>query len=222
MIIESPNSISDQVYEYLKSQILQDEIDPGMRLTQEKVAEAVNTSRTPVREAFRRLEQEGLVERVPQGGVRVTSVDPESVAKKFDVREALEVYAIGLACERATPEWIAELESIRDQADALLRQNDLKPSEKIKRFFDLNTTFHDTIYDASGNPYLIRMIRQFRQMVLPLRAMGLRDDSTWTQVWTEHSRLIRYLKSGKKQAAMQCVSEHIKNAAIYVSSVIDV
>jgi DNA-binding GntR family transcriptional regulator len=101
--LEPPNSISDQIYERLKKQILHGEIEPGERLMQNQVAENLRASRTPVREAFRRLEQDGLVERVPQGGVRVTSLDTETIQQVFGIRNVLEAYAIEMACDRITP-----------------------------------------------------------------------------------------------------------------------
>ncbi|MCF8106412.1 MAG: GntR family transcriptional regulator [Desulfohalobiaceae bacterium] len=221
IIIDTPKSISDQVYEYLKSQIISDQISSSERLTQEKVAEEINTSRTPVREAFRRLEQDGLVERLPQGGIRVTTVDPESISHKFGVREALEAYAIELACDQISESTIAELEEIKRQAYELLEQANLKRSQKIKRLFDLNTTFHETIYEATGNPYLIKEIQQIRQMVLVMRALGLRDDSTWIEVWKEHGELIEFLREKDKEAAVNCLRRHIRNAASYVISMIN-
>ena len=218
MVIEPPKSIADQIYEHLKSAILGGSIEPGERLTQEKVAEELQTSRTPVREAFRRLEQEGLVERLPQGGVRVTSIDQESIAHIFGVRQALERYAIELACDRITEAEIARLEGISHQADTLFAKNNVNASEKLKLFFDLNTSFHDTIYEATGNPILIKIIQDMRQLVLRMRATSLRDDSTWRQTWAEHNLLLQHLRAGNKKAAVRCICEHIQKAASYVAS----
>ncbi len=128
MVIEPPKSISDQIYEHLKARILYGEIHPGERLAQEKVAEQLQISRMPVREAFRRLEQDGLVERLPQGGVRVTPVTMETIRHVFGVRTALEAYAIELACDRISEEAIAELENIKGQALEVLKQNTLDQS----------------------------------------------------------------------------------------------
>lgn len=218
MVIEPPKSIADQIYEHLKSAILGGSIEPGERLNQEKVAEELKTSRTPVREAFRRLQQEGLVERLPQGGVRVTSIDMESIAHIFGVRQALERYAIELACDRISEDEIAQLENISQRADTLFAKDNLSASEKLKLFFDLNTTFHETIYEATGNPFLIKVIQNMRQLVLRMRATGLRDDSTWRQTWAEHNLLLQHLRARNKEAAVRCICEHVQNAASYVTS----
>jgi DNA-binding GntR family transcriptional regulator len=219
MVIEPPKSISDQIYEYLKARILYGEIEPGERLAQEKVAEQLQISRMPVREAFRRLEQDGLVERLPQGGLRVTPITMETISHVFGIRAALEAYAIELACDRISDPAIAELENIKSQALEVLKQNTLHQSEKLKKFFDLNTAFHDTIYEATGNSYLMKIILQLRNLVLRMRAIGLREDSTWIQVWEEHGQLLDTLKRKDKEAASRCIRQHIANAASYVTSV---
>jgi DNA-binding GntR family transcriptional regulator len=87
-------SIADQIYESLKSSIISAELKGGDRLFEAKVAESYQASRTPVREAFRRLEQDSLVERVAQGGVRVTQVTRKTVEDLFGIRTVLEEYAI--------------------------------------------------------------------------------------------------------------------------------
>ena len=115
--LEPPNSISDQIYERLKQQILHGEIEPGERLMQNQVAETLKASRTPVREAFHRLEQDGLVERVPQGGVRVPRLELQIVQDVFGIRKVLEAYAIELACDRITVEEVlkAAEEKLRER-----------------------------------------------------------------------------------------------------------
>jgi DNA-binding GntR family transcriptional regulator len=191
--LEPPNSISDQIYERLKQQILRGEIEPGERLMQNQVAESLKASRTPVREAFRRLEQDGLVERIPQGGVRVTRLDIETIQDVFGIRKVLEAYAIELACDRITGEEIVSLRRLLNQARDLLSSGNLGMEAKINRLFELNSEFHNTIYRASGNSYLMGMINSLRNIVARLRLLGLRADRTWSRAWDEHAQLIGLL-----------------------------
>jgi len=211
--LEPPNSISDQIYERLKKQILHGEIEPGERLMQNQVAESLKASRTPVREAFRRLEQDGLVERVPQGGVRVTPLDHETIQEVFGIRKVLEAYAIELACDRITAEEIASLKRLVSQARELLSSHELGMEMKIKRLFRLNSQFHDTIYRASGNSYLMGMINSLRNIVGRLRLLGLRADSTWSRAWDEHAQLIELLERKDKGSAVRLVQTHLVNGA---------
>ena len=210
--LEPPNSISDQIYERIRQQILHGEIEPGERLMQNQVAENLRASRTPVREAFRRLEQDGLVERVPQGGVRVTRLDIEAIQEVFGIRNVLEAYAVELACGRITAEEIGALKQLVNQAGELLSSGELGRETKIKRLFELNSQFHDTIYRASGNSYLMGMINSLRFIVGRLRFLGLRADSTWSRAWDEHAQLIGLLEKKDKESAARLLKTHLVNA----------
>jgi DNA-binding GntR family transcriptional regulator len=210
--LEPPHSISDQIYERLKQQILHGEIEAGERLMQSQVAETLRASRTPVREAFRRLEQDGLIERVPQGGVRVTRLDIEAIQEVFGIRNVLEAYAVELACGRITAEEIGLLKRLVNQAGDLLSSGELVREPKIKRIFELNTQFHDIIYRASGNSYLIGMINSLRFIVGRLRFLGLRADSTWSRAWNEHDQLIGLLEKKDQESAARLLKTHLVNA----------
>lgn len=220
--LEPPNSISDQIYKRLKQQILHGEIQPGERLMQIQVAETLRASRTPVREAFRRLEQDGLVERVPQGGVRVTCPDTETIQEVFGIRKVLETYAIELACDRITPQEIAALKRLSSQAQELLSSHDLGSEAKINRFFELNSQFHDTIYQASGNSYLMGMINSLRSIVSRLRFLGLRTgiraDSTWLRAWDEHAQMVGFLEKRDRESAIRLTQTHLLNGVSDVLS----
>jgi DNA-binding GntR family transcriptional regulator len=210
--LEPPNSISDQIYERIRQQILHGDIEPGERLMQNQVAENLRASRTPVREAFRRLEQDGLVERVPQGGVRVTHLDIEAIQEVFGIRNVLEAYAVELACGRITAEEIGALKQLVNQAGELLSSGEVGRETKIKRLFELNSQFHDTIYRASANSYLMGMINSLRFIVGRLRFLGLRADSTWSRAWDEHSQLIGLLEKKDKESAARLLKTHLVNA----------
>ncbi len=210
--LEPPHSISDQIYERLKKQILYGEIEAGERLMQNQVAENLRASRTPVREAFRRLEQDGLVERVPQGGVRVTHLDREAIQEVFGIRNVLEAYAVELACGRITGEETDSLKRLVRQAGELLSSGEPGRERKIKRLFELNTQFHDIIYRASGNAYLIGMINSLRFIVGRMRFLGLRADSTWSRAWDEHGQLIGLLERKDKESAARFMKTHLANA----------
>jgi DNA-binding GntR family transcriptional regulator len=216
--LEPPNSISDQIYERVKQKILLGEIEPSERLMQNQVAESLNASRTPVREAFRRLEQDGLVERVPQGGVRVTRIDLDTIQNVFGIRKVLEAYAVELACDRITGEEISALKRLMSQARETLKSPELGLETKLKKLFELNSQFHDTIYRAADNAFLLGIINNLRNIVRRMRYMGLRADSTWDQVWEEHSRLIECLETKNREAAVGLIQEHLVNAASYVEA----
>jgi DNA-binding GntR family transcriptional regulator len=210
--IRPPNSIPDQIYRYILERIQTGEIEAGDRLIETQLAESFETSRTPVREAFRRLEQSGIVERLPQGGVRVTPVTIETAEEIFGIRGLLEPYAIELACERITREDIQRLKQIRTLAEDFIKSTTVEREEKIRQLFKLNTQFHDIINLATGSSYLIKLINELRDIVLRLRAMGLRRNSTWRATWQEHGQLIEFLETRNKEKASELMKKHVEHA----------
>src|SRR4030042_6022871 len=214
--LEPPHSISDQTYEYLKQKILIGDIEPGERLMQIQVAETLKTSRTPVRDAFRRLEQDGLVKRLPQGGVRTTLIDSKTVNEVLGLRNVLEAYAVELACDRITPEEISILRRLMRQAKEILESKEVDRETKIKNWLELYSNFHDTIYRATENSYLLDFIKNLRNIVRRLRYLGLRADHTWIQVWEEHAQLINFLELRDKESAIALIKKHLVSAAMHV------
>ena len=212
MKIKPPNSIPDQIYEYLLERIQIGEIESGDRLIETHVAESFETSRTPVREAFRRLEQTGIVERLPQGGVRVTPVTVETAEEIFDIRGLLEPHAVRLSCERITSEDIQKLRQIETLAWDLIKSTTIEKEEKIKQVFKLNTQFHDIIYLSTGSSYLVKLINGLRDIVLRLRAVGVRRNSAWRTAWQEHGQLIEFLEARNKEKASELMKKHVENA----------
>ncbi len=218
MKIQPRNSIADQVYDLIMERIQSGEIASGERLIETQVADSLETSRTPVREAFRRLEQDGIVERVPQGGVQVTQVTLTTVRQIFGIRVRLEPYAVELACNAITDEDIHQLKTIRNQAIDLIETENFSREQKIRRLFELNTQFHDVIYQATGNRHLYKLINNLRYMVLRVRAVGLQEESAWRNSWDEHNQLIGHLVRRDKKAASRLITRHIEAAASHAAS----
>ena len=217
-LVHPPKSIADQIYDLLKKKILNSEIHPGERLMQEEVAKAFNASRTPIRHAFHLLEKDGLVERLPQNSVRITRLDLETIKDLFAIRGVLEAYGVELACERIQPKAIETLRSIREQAVQMLESSSIPRETKLRHIFELNSLFHETIYQSTNSRYLMDLISNLRNTVLRLRALGVRKDGSWRQAWNEHSRLIDYLERRDKKAAGRLMRRHLANAMSHVLS----
>jgi DNA-binding GntR family transcriptional regulator len=211
--LEPYRSIADQIYESLKNNIINGEVMPGEHLSEAELASTFSASRTPVREAFLRLEQDHLVERVAQAGVRVPVINRESIEDLYSMRAVLEAYAIELACERITPEEITTMKQIRAQAFELLKSSESSRDYVLKRFLELNSLFHETIYQATGSQFLIKVINNLRAIVMSMRAKSIQADQAWQEVWDEHSRLVEHLERGEKESAVQLIKEHVANAA---------
>ena len=217
VIVDPAKSIADQIYETLKNAIIRGEIEPNQRLFEVEVAKIFSASRTPVREAFRRLEQDGIAERLAQGGIRVPQLDEQAIQDLFNLRAILEAHAIELASACITAEEIAYLKQIRAQAKELLTSSDIRQDFTLNRFFDLNSMFHDTIYNATRSKFLIKVLSNIRAMVLSMRTMSIRLDSI-REVWDEHSRLIDHLERKEKTAAVRLIKQHLSRTARQVLS----
>ena len=219
MPIRPALSIADQVYERTREKILNGTLKPGQRLHELDVAKSAQTSRTPVREAFRRLEQDGLIERTPRGGVRIIHLDWETIKDLYELRAVLETHAIELACQRISSEQIIALKRTKAQAMELLNTEDIKQEDLLSDFLELNTEFHDTIYKSTGSRFLIKIINQLRGVMLAMRSVSLQAERGPHRSWEDHNRLIQHLEKRDAEAARKLIQKHIENAAMEALSV---
>jgi len=148
-INKTANSV---VYETLRGQILEGLIFPGAWLREQDMVEQFNVSRTPIREALRRLESEELIEIVPYRGARVPTLSPDDFREDYTVRAALEGFAIELAVSQISDEMLEVLVKMSEHMDELLDEGNLKA------FLEVNRQFHMTMYKESGSPRLVSLI----------------------------------------------------------------
>ncbi len=215
MELRPPKSISDQIYEHLKERIIHSQFAPGQRLVEAKVAKELSVSRTPVREGFLRLEQDGLVERLPQGGVVVRVFGDRELRELYGIRLTLETYALELACEKITPEVLAELRGLAGEARRLVGDEAVSLTRKQEVLFHLNTRFHETIYASAENVHLGKFINDIKSLVLRFRSITIRDHQNWLVVWQEHEALIDALERRDKKACAGILAGHIGSAVSY-------
>lgn len=159
---KSVPSARERTYEHLKSVILSGRFRPGERLAEEHLAEELGVSRTPVREALHKLEQEGLIEPLESRGFCIPQDSPEEVEDLFDLRTVLEGYTLRLICERVTDGQIKMLDALIEKSDDALRR------ERLDEVFHWNTQFHDTLHD------LVADKRRFHSLIVNMRKYVLR------------------------------------------------
>ena len=133
-------SVREKTYDYLKSNILSGRFVQGERLTEEHLAEELGVSRTPVREALHKLEQDGLIEPLESRGFCIPKDSVEEIEDLFELRAVLEGYTLKIICERIADEQISKLEGIIEKASNALRR------KRIDEVFQWNTQFHDTLH----------------------------------------------------------------------------
>jgi DNA-binding GntR family transcriptional regulator len=162
-----PPTIREEVYKILRQKILTGEAPPGTKLIEVKLAQEINTSRTPVREALHKLEMENLVESIPRVGYVVRKIGTQDVDEICEIRFSLESLAAKWASEKITSNQLARLEEIISETDRAIRLNETTP------VIDLDTEFHDIICHASGSKRLIVMSQTLRDHMLWFRIKGL-------------------------------------------------
>lgn len=197
--------LRDVVFNTLRQAILRGELKPGERLMEIALSNRLGVSRTPVREAIRMLEQEGLVIMVPRKGAQVAQITERDLTDVLEVRLGLEELAVRFACERITDEELEELkqalrgfEKSMDEADlGVLAEADVK--------------FHEIIYRATHNERLVQIINNIREQMYRYRIEYLKDVESRKMLVEEHYAIWEALKRRDKESAVRQICEHIVN-----------
>lgn len=203
LLYEGGPSRAERVHSILRLEIIEGTLPPGTRLSELAIADELGVSRTPVREALRLLEQEGLVVRQRGHGLFVAELTRKEAAEIIGMRSVLEGYAAGLAADRITP---LELEKIRlahKDAEEAIALGD------VSRLVKANTTFHDTINEASHAPRCVAMIAELRDWVLRYRAEALADEEARRRSFEQHAEILTALEEGDAQKTEQLMRVHI-------------
>ena len=148
--------LRDVVFKTLREAILKGDLAPGERLMEIKLANQLGVSRTPIREAIRKLELEGLVVMVPRKGAEVAKITEQDLRDVLEVRASLEELAISLACERITDEKIAELKDALEQFRTVIKGKD------VTKIAQMDVAFHDVIFEATQNARLVQMVNNIK------------------------------------------------------------
>jgi DNA-binding GntR family transcriptional regulator len=208
-------SSSDIAYRELKSWILMGEIPLGMRLGEERIAERLSLSRTPVREAFLRLYAERFLERHPEGGYRINHPTARSMQELYELRKALELYAIRKTIESPVEETQAILEDIRNDWMAL----EADAPELDPDFVLLDEDFHRRLAEASGNAELVEALRRVGERIRPVRThdflMTGRIDATIAQ----HLAIVGAAIEGSLEAET-LLEQHISESQGFVEAAV--
>ncbi|MFI9830572.1 GntR family transcriptional regulator [Streptomyces sp. NPDC051913] len=198
--IEPLGAVRERVLAALRQEIIAGGLRPGDRLVERELAERFGVSRVPVREAIRALVAEGFVHFETPRRIVVRRLTPQDVQELFELREALEVYAAGLAASRATPEDLAEVEQLLDRAAAATEAGD---AETIT---DVNSLLHDRIVAMAGNSLLIEALEPVAGR---LRWMTRRNEE-WPQLLVEHRELYEAIASGDPERARAHALAHVR------------
>lgn len=206
--------LRDVVFNTLREAILKGDLKPGERLMELQLAAQLGVSRTPIREAIRMLEQEGLAVTVPRKGAEVAKMTLKGMEDVLEIREALDILACQLACVRITEEQLVLLaEKKRGFEDSLKTGN-------VKAIAEADVNFHDVIYDATGNPKLVNMLNNLREQIYRYRVEYLKKEENYPILIKEHNDIYQSLVKRNQDEATESICVHVKNQAIAVKEVI--
>ena len=191
-------------YQYLVSKMQSGELISGMSVTEQGVADELGISRTPAREALRRLEVDGLVVSEPRFGMRVKELGYTETLELYEAREALEMAAVGICAEKISGIEIAELEILQEQMAGSVGD----PS----RMASLNYAFHKALLNAAKNRYLTMSFEAIHKTLAILGATTLANTERAEESLIEHQDLIECLKLRDKEGARTIMGRHLSNA----------
>ena len=199
--------LRDVVFNTLRQAILRGELKPGERLMELKLANKLGVSRTPIREAIRKLELEGLVIMCPRKGAEVAEITEDNLRDVLEVRGALEELAVELACERIEKADIAKLRRAAENFSAVLTDDD------ITKIAEADVAFHDIIYNATNNRRLIQLLNNIREQMYRYRVEHLKRKECYEQLIKEHHDMISAIEEGNKERAVELTRSHIGGQA---------
>lgn len=199
-------SLVEQIAASLRNAVLDGSLKPGERLRQERLAADLGVSRTPLREAMRKLEEEGFIQILPSKGAQVATLDPTEQAAAYEVREVLDGLAARLASSRIRPEQADELRSVVETM-AVQAEGDVPDN-----WHTANLRFHQIIYEASGNAPLLRMFPQTRMTELANPTTSELYPSRRELSLDEHRTICEAILAGDGERAEATARRHMRSA----------
>jgi DNA-binding GntR family transcriptional regulator len=197
--------LREVIFDTLREAIITGELKPGERLMEVKLAEKMGVSRTPVREAIRMLELEGLVDMLPRKGAHVAELSVKDIMDVLEVRAAMDSLATRLAAERISDEEIKELKQIQVQFISYTEK------ENLQGIIKKDVEFHELIYHASRNDRLLQISNNLREQIQRFRVIYLKDYSSPGNLIKEHEDICNAISVRNKEMAQKYAQVHINN-----------
>lgn len=202
--------LRDVVFITLRQAILKGELAPGERLMEIRLANMLGVSRTPIREAIRKLELEGLVVMIPRRGAEVAGISEKCLRDVLEVRRSLEELAMDLAVQRMDSGRMEDLERAQAEFVEAISASDLI------RIAQADENFHDVIYAGTENEKLVQMLNNLRDQMYRYRLEYIKDTGKRQILKVEHERMMDALRHRDRELAKRTAREHIDNQEITI------
>ena len=199
----SRRGLHDQAAAHLRTLLIEGQIAPGAKLNERELAEALQVSRTPLREAIKMLAAEGLVELLPNRGAIAVELTEADVLSTFEMMAGLEAMSGELAAQRITDAELAEIRAMHFEMLAAYTRRDLSA------YYRLNSKIHSAINQAAKNSVLTATYNQVNARLQALRFRSNQDEAKWKQAMAEHGRMIDALGKRDAGAMRKVMAEHL-------------
>lgn len=209
--------LREVVFMTLRRQILRGELKPGERLMEISLANKLGVSRTPIREAIRMLEHEGLVVMVPRRGAHVAEITRQELNDVLEIRKTLEVLAIQRACANMTDRDVRQLREAEEAFAILVERKDAD----ITALGEADEHFHDIIYQGTNNRRLIQILNNLREQMYRFRVEYLKDIDIRQMLVREHDAIVKALEIRDTEEAVRLVTMHIDNQYRAINKALD-
>lgn len=207
--LEKQKNISENIYDILSKAIIFGKFKAGQTINGSFIAKKMGVSRTPLREAFKRLEQEGWIESVSNGRKRVKKTSLEQAIEIYDIRSVLGPYLIELVCKNITDDELEKLEKIIEEGISCLHSD---KDNKLGKVLNINKKFSMQLYKSAGNKSLCAILSFFYDNILHYRISNLRNVAYEKRSVDEHREILKALKKRDVVLAKKIVRNHIEIA----------
>ncbi len=204
--LDSYQPLREVVCESLREAIRKGVLKPGERLMEIQLSEELGVSRTPVREAIRKLELEGYVVMMPRRGTYVASMSIRDVNEIFEIRTALESLSNGLAAERITDEELEQLQRLIVMIGGYVKDGN------IDKIVETDIEFHELLYKAARNNRLVGIISNLREQLTRFRTLSMSHPGRLEATLDEHRVIVEAIAQGDVKAAQQAAERHMENS----------
>ena len=211
MTVNEYMPLRDVVFYTLRQAILKGEMAPGERLMEIQLAKKLGVSRTPIREAIRKLELEGLVIMIPRKGAEVAGITEKALRDVLEVRRSMEELAMELAVARMQEKDIKALEAARIEFREALNTSDMI------RIAQADEKFHDVIYAGTYNDKLVQILNNLRDQIYRYRLEYIKDTGKRQLILIEHENILNAVKTRNVELGKRAMREHIDNQEITIS-----
>lgn len=207
--------LRDIVFKSLREAIITGDLKPGERLMEIKLANEMGVSRTPVREAIRKLELEGLVIVTSRKGAEVAPINEKDLKEVLEIRKALESLSVTLACKNVTKDNLKKLKEINATISKAVKNSDIDTITKC------DVEFHEEIYKLTNNDRLVVMLHQLKEHIFRYRFEYIKDMKNKESIVEEHAKILAAIGDKNIRLAKKEIEHHIEVQEKYILNTLD-